>query len=58
MKVNYFTVHKNKEPKKAKYSKPYSSDELKQMDIYIEYFKERIKKTRESINVLTIIKTK
>ena len=59
MKVNYFTVHKNKEPKKAKYSKPYSSAELKQMDICIESFKKGIKELQEAIvRIATTIKIK
>lgn len=38
MKPNYFTIHKNKKPKKLKYSKPYSKLELKQMNEISEFF--------------------
>lgn len=38
MKPNYFTIHKNKKPKKLKYSKLYSKLELKQMNELSDFF--------------------
>jgi hypothetical protein len=38
MKLNYFTIHKNKKPKKAKYSKPYSRFQLQKMEECTQYF--------------------
>jgi hypothetical protein len=38
MKANYFTVHKNQKPKKAKYSKPYSRLQLQKIEECTQYF--------------------
>jgi hypothetical protein len=35
---NYFIIHKNKKPKKAKYSKPYSKLQLQKMEECTQYF--------------------
>ena len=38
MNSNYFTIHKNKKPKKAKYSKPYSRLQLQKIEECTQYF--------------------
>ena len=43
MKTNYFTIHKNKKPKKAKYSKPYSKLQLQKMEECTQYFIQQLK---------------
>lgn len=48
MKTNYFTVHKNKKPKKAKYSKPYSKLKLQKMEECTQYFINEIKKLKQN----------
>lgn len=47
MKTNYFTIHKNKKPKKAKYSKIYSKYQLKKMRELNEFFKSEIQKLKQ-----------
>ena len=44
MKTNYFTIHKNKKPKKSKYSKRYSKQQQQQFNILTEYFTSEIEK--------------
>lgn len=46
MKINYFTIHKNKKPKKAKYSKPYSKLQLQKMEECTQFFLTEIKKLK------------
>ena len=46
MKSNYFTIHKNKNPKKAKYSKPYSKLQLQKMEECTQYFINEIEKLK------------
>ena len=46
MKSNYFTIHKNKKPKKAKYSKPYSKLQLQKMEECTQYFINEIEKLK------------
>jgi len=47
MKTNYFTVHKNKKPKKAKYSKPYSKFQMQKMEECTQYFINEIQKLKQ-----------
>lgn len=49
MKINYFTIHKNKKPKKAKYSKPYSKKQLQIMQELTQYFIEESIKLKNKI---------
>ena len=42
MKSNYFTIHKNKKPKKAKYSKWYTKKEFKKMEECRLFFIQKI----------------
>lgn len=51
MKTNYFTVHKNKKPKKVKYSKPYTKLEKENMEKCFEYFSKRIELIRGNARV-------
>ena len=44
MRTNYFTIHKNKKPKKAKYSKPYSKLQMQKMEECTQYFLTEIEK--------------
>lgn len=44
MRSNYFTIHKNKKPKKAKYSKPYSELQLQKNEACTQYFLSEIQK--------------
>lgn len=46
MRANYFTVHKNQKPKKAKYSKPYSKLQLQKMEACTQYFINEIQKIK------------
>jgi hypothetical protein len=46
MKTNYFTVHKNKKPKKAKYSNPYTKLEKENFENCIQDFNKRIELIR------------
>jgi len=41
---NYFQIHKNKKPKKLKYSKPYSKEMLLRMKKLTDYFIEETRK--------------
>jgi len=36
--MNYFQIHKNKKPKKAKYSKPYNKKQLQVIRELIDFF--------------------
>ena len=36
--ASYFEIHKNKKPKKAKYSKPYTKLQLQKMEECTQYF--------------------
>jgi hypothetical protein len=49
MKPNYFTIHKNKKPKKAKYSKPYSKLQLQKMEVCTRYFLTQFEKIKNII---------
>ena len=51
MKTNYFTVHKNKKPKKAKYSNPYTKLEKENMEKCFEDFSKRIELIRGTARV-------
>ena len=44
--MNYFQIHKNKKPKKAKYSKPYSKLQLQKMEECTQYFINEIEKLK------------
>lgn len=44
--MNYFQIHKNKKPKKAKYSKLYSKIQLQKMEECAQYFINEIKKLK------------
>ena len=46
--MNYFKVHKNKKPKKAKYSKPYSRLQLQRNEECTQYFINEIKKIKQN----------
>lgn len=46
--MNYFKIHKNKKPKKLKYSKPYSKLQLKKMEECTQYFINEIKKLKQN----------
>lgn len=48
MRPNYFTVHKNKKPKKAKYSKSYSKLQLQKMEECAQYFIKEIQKLKQN----------
>lgn len=49
MKLNYFSIHKNKKPKKAKYSKPYSKLQLQKMEECTQYFIKAIRQITSKI---------
>ena len=49
MHSNYFTIHKNKKPKKAKYSKPYSKLQLQKMEMCTQYFLQEIQKIKKKL---------
>jgi hypothetical protein len=44
MERNYFKIHKNKKPKKIKYSKFYTKKQLENIENMIEFFNKEIKK--------------
>ncbi len=46
MKTNYYTIHRNKQPKKAKYSKPYSKLQLEKMKACKDFFIEEVEKIK------------
>ena len=46
MKNNYYSIHKNKSPKKIKYSKPYSKQQLKAMRELEDYFMIEVEKIK------------
>ena len=48
MNSNYFKIHKNKKPKKAKYSKPYSKLQLQKMEECTQYFINEIQKLKQN----------
>lgn len=48
MKINYFTIHKNKSSKKIKYSKPYSKLQLQKMEECTQYFINEIQKLKDN----------
>lgn len=50
MKPNYFTVHKNKIPKKAKYSKPYSKLQLQKMQECTQFFIDETNKIKKLLS--------
>lgn len=52
MKTNFFTIHKNKRPKKVKYSKRYSKAQLQKMEECTKYFINEIKKLKQEIEKL------
>jgi len=43
---NYFKIHKNKKPKKLKYSKPYTKLEYKNIQELIDIFTNEINKIK------------
>lgn len=45
--MNYFSIHKHKKPKKAKYSKPYSKFQLKKMEECTQFFIDEIIKLKQ-----------
>ena len=47
MKSNYYTIHKNKKGKKAKYSKPYSKLQLQNMEKCTLFFISEIEKIKK-----------
>ena len=47
--MNYFQVHKNKKPKKAKYSKLYSKLEIVKMNKCTDYFMKQIEILKQKI---------
>jgi hypothetical protein len=49
MNLNYFIIHKNKKPKKAKYSKPYSRLQLQKMEVCTQYFLTEIEKIKQKL---------
>ena len=55
MKSNYFTVHKNKKPKKVRYSERYTKQEKENIRKAFEYFTEQIEliriKAKDVVNV-------
>lgn len=51
MKTNYFTVHKNKKPKKPKYSNPYTKLEKENMEKCFDDFTKRIELIRGTVRV-------
>jgi hypothetical protein len=52
MRTNYFTIHKNKKSKKAKYSNPYTKTERESMDKFFEDFTKRIELIRGTASVV------
>ena len=46
MKANYFTIHKNKKKRKAKYSKHYTKLQMKKMQEITEFFINEIEKLK------------
>jgi hypothetical protein len=50
MKLNYFTIHKNKKPKKAKYSNPYSKLQFQKMKECTQYFINEIQKLKTNMD--------
>jgi len=48
--ANYFEVHKNKKPKKAKYSKPYTKLQYNKMQLLVDFFTKESKKIRKKID--------
>jgi hypothetical protein len=47
--ANYFTIHKNKKPKKAKYSRPYSKLQLQRIMECTRYFFNEIEKIKPKL---------
>ena len=45
-KLNYFLVHKNKKPKKAKYSKHYTKLQIQKIECRTQIFLDEIKKIK------------
>jgi len=52
MKPNYFTIHKNKNPKKLKYSKPYTKLEKENIEELMEFFKNKVMHVSEKAKVV------
>ena len=50
MKTNYWTIHKNKKPKKAKYSKPFTKKQYEIMAKMTDWFTEDSIKIRNEIH--------
>lgn len=48
-KLNYYQVHKNKKPKKAKYSNTYTKLQLQKMEECTQYFINEIQKLKQNI---------
>ena len=50
MKTNYWTIHKNKKPKKAKYSKPFTKKQYEIMAKMTDWFTSESIKIRNEIH--------
>jgi hypothetical protein len=50
MKTNYYTIHKNKKPKKAKYSKPFTKKQYEIMAQMTDWFTSESIKIRNEIH--------
>jgi hypothetical protein len=50
MKTNYWKIHKNKKPKKAKYSKPFTKRQYEIMAKMADWFTEESIKIRNEIH--------
>jgi len=48
MKSNYYTIHKNKKGKKAKYSKPFSKLQLQKIEECNQFFIAEIQKIKKN----------
>lgn len=44
--ANYFQIHKNKKPKKIKYSRPYTSLEYRKMQELGDFFTQKIEELK------------
>lgn len=51
MKLSYFSIHKNKKPKKAKYSKRYSRFQLKKIEECTQFFIDEIQKIKHNCSI-------
>jgi hypothetical protein len=44
--ANYFKIHKNKKPKKVKYSKPYTKCQYKNIQELVDIFNKKIEQLK------------